>query len=100
MRVLGGNQEGESSHCWSLLPPRLEVSSAVLVAGVNMPDHDVLFERLRSKIHAEASPYLVSLRAKDCNSGSYILTKQHSVSVLFSCIRNEGYNAENLHSVD
>ena len=51
------------------LPPRLEVFAAVLITGVNMPDHAVLFERLERQIHAQCSPYVVLLRARDCNSG-------------------------------
>lgn len=53
-----------------LLPPRLEVSSAVLIAGVNMPDHAVLYQHLEEKIREETSPFVVLLRAKNCNSGN------------------------------
>jgi hypothetical protein len=51
------------------LPPRLEVSTAVLITGVNMPDHAVLYERLERQIHQHCTPYVVLLRARDCNSG-------------------------------
>ena len=30
--------------------PRLEIPTAVVVAGVNMPDHDILFEQLKKKL--------------------------------------------------
>ena len=41
-----------------------------LVAGVNMPDHDVLFEQLRTSIRMDGiSPHVVLLKSKDCNSG-------------------------------
>lgn len=52
------------------LPPRLEVPTVALVAGVNMPDHDVLFEQLRTSIRMDGiSPHVVLLKSKDCNSG-------------------------------
>ena len=51
------------------LPPRLEVSAAVFITGVNMPDHGVLFEQLEEKIHQQCSPYVVMLKATDCNPG-------------------------------
>ena len=55
------------------LPPRLEVPTVSLVAGVNMPDHDVLFEQLRTSIRmAGISPHVVLLKSKNCNSGIYI----------------------------
>ena len=63
-RVVSADQDG-----LRVFPPLPEVHTAVLIAGVNMPDHAVLFERLSEKIHAHAYPYLVSLKAKDCNSG-------------------------------
>lgn len=50
-------------------PPIPEVQTAVLVVGVNVSDHAALFERLRGKVHSDASPYTVTLKAKDCNSG-------------------------------
>lgn len=53
-----------------LLPPRLEVPTVALVAGVNMPDHDILFEQLRTIIRMDGiSPHVVLLKSKDCNSG-------------------------------
>lgn len=63
-KVTSVDQDGRG-----LFPPLPEVYTGVLIAGVNVPDHAVLFERLTEKIHANASPYLVSLKAKDCNSG-------------------------------
>ena len=54
----------------SKLPPRLEVPTVALVAGVNMPDHDVLFDQLRTCIRMDGiSPHVVLLKSKDCNSG-------------------------------
>lgn len=52
-----------------LLPPRLEIPTAVLVAGVNMPDHGVLFSQLLETVHREISPHAVLLKSKDCNTG-------------------------------
>ena len=54
-----------------------------LVAGVNMPDHDVLFEQLRTIIRMDGiSPHVVLLKSKDCNSGREIL--QHYYPVCLS----------------
>ena len=63
----GGSSGADGS---TLLPPRLEVPTVALVAGVNMPDHDVLFEQLRTIIRMDGiSPHVVLLKSKDCNSG-------------------------------
>ena len=53
------------------LPPRLEVPTAVLLAGVNMPDHDVLFQQLQRRVSSSSQlgAHVVSLRSKDCNTG-------------------------------
>ena len=45
------------------------MSTAVLLTGVNMPDHDELFACLEEKFHQDCSPYVVLLKAKDCNAG-------------------------------
>ena len=61
----------------SKLPPRLEVPTVALVAGVNMPDHDVLFNQLRTCIRMEGiSPHVVLLKSKDCNSGKNYMFMQ------------------------
>ena len=61
---------GDTGADTKLLPPRLEVPTVALVAGVNMPDHDVLFEQLRTSIRMDGiSPHVVLLKSKDCNSG-------------------------------
>ena len=65
--IAGGSSGADGS---TLLPPRLEVPTVALVAGVNMPDHDVLFEQLRTIIRMDGiSPHVVLLKSKDCNSG-------------------------------
>ncbi len=51
-------------------PLMLGIPTAVLLAGVNMPDHDVLFERLKKTIHKSPTPYVVQLNASDCSSGT------------------------------
>lgn len=84
------------------LPPRLEVSTAVLITGVNMPDHAVLFERLEKQIHDNCSPFVVLLRARDCNSGrgkisSLVVEKP---GLWIQCIRNEGNHEKNPTSAD
>ena len=64
-----------------LLPPRLEVPTVALVAGVNMPDHDVLFEQLRTIIRMDGiSPHVVLLKSKDCNSGNMWMPFQYRIA--------------------
>ena len=58
--------QADSHQAFSPLP---EIYTAVLVAGMNRTDHKVLFEQLREKICSEATPHVVTLKAKDCNSG-------------------------------
>lgn len=64
-------EDGQTSPC-KRLPPRLEVSTAVLITGINMPDHAVLFEHFEEKINEHSSPYVVLLKASDCNSGTEV----------------------------
>ena len=68
------------------LPPRLEVPTVALVAGVNMPDHDVLFNQLRTCIRMEGiSPHVVLLKSKDCNSGRSCSLCACRITMLHSC---------------
>ncbi len=56
-------------------PPRLEIPTAVLVAGVNMPDHDVQFEQLRVMIRNVVSPHVVLLKSTSCSTGESLYDK-------------------------
>lgn len=72
--ISGGGSAAGAGDAVFLLPPRLEVPTVALVAGVNMPDHDVLFEQLRTIIRMDGiSPHVVLLKSKDCNSGIIIV---------------------------
>ena len=51
------------------LPLRLDIPTAVLIAGVNVSDHEVLFKQLQVKICEQISPYTVMLKAKNYTSG-------------------------------
>ena len=83
------------------LPPRLEVSTAVLITGINMPDHAVLFEHLEEKINEHSSPYVVLLRASDCNSGMEIRGPTvQQISCFLHCIRNESNHGNHSISID
>ena len=73
--VSSSNKQLESLHQSSLSkeefrPPRLEIPTAVLIAGVNMPDHDVLFEQLRVMIRNDISPHVVLLKSSNCTTGT------------------------------
>ena len=72
--ISSSNKQLQSLHQSSLSkekfrPPRLEIPTAVLIAGVNMPDHDVLFEQLRVMIRNGISPHVVLLKSSDCATG-------------------------------
>ena len=43
-------------------------------AGVNMPDHDVIFSQLATELNNQVTPFVALLRSKDCTG-----------SVHFSC---------------
>jgi len=49
-------------------PPRLEIPTAVLIAGVNMPDHDVLFQRLKVMVRGTITQHVVCLKSTSCTS--------------------------------
>lgn len=72
--ISASNKQLQSLHEGSLSkegfrPPRLEIPTAALVAGVNMPDHDVLFEQLRVMVRNSISPHVVLLRSSGCATG-------------------------------
>ena len=55
----------------SQLPqPPQELFTAVLLSGVNIQDHQLLLEQLLVEIREKSSPYVVVLRARECNSGN------------------------------
>jgi hypothetical protein len=70
------DERGEGEGKRVPLPPRLEIPTAVMVAGVNMPDHDVLFRQLRSKIVASVTPHVVQLQSETCSTGMKAVWKE------------------------
>eukprot|EP00048_Salpingoeca_helianthica_P013352 m.199846 g.199846 ORF g.199846 m.199846 type:complete len:916 (+) comp15494_c0_seq1:3287-6034(+) len=45
-----------------------EVPAATLLTGVNLPDHEQMFELLAEHLRANLTPHVVSLRARECSS--------------------------------
>ena len=39
---------------------------SVIFAGVNMPDHDVIFSQLAKELRNQVTPFVALLRSKDC----------------------------------
>ncbi len=46
-----------------------------LLAGVNMPDHDVMFNNLTSLIRERVTRHLAVLKSKDCTNIKAIMRK-------------------------
>lgn len=52
-----------------------EIPTAVLVMGVNMPDHSTIFQLLEQEINRSKIPSTVVLQSKDCSNLSSMLQK-------------------------
>ena len=48
------------------LPQRELTVINVVFAGVNMPDHDVIFSQLAKELRNQVTPFVALLRSKDC----------------------------------
>jgi len=59
------------------------------VAGVSLPDHEILHRHLRIRLGTDVTPHIVSLRSYDCASGDK--AKHHPESMLLFVCRNECY---------
>lgn len=47
----------------------------MLVVGVNMPDHNVMFGNLASQLKDRVTPHVAILRSKDCSNIKSIMAK-------------------------
>lgn len=52
-----------------------EIPTAVLITGVNMPDHDTVFSTFRQLIMNSITPFVVSLSSRDSQSTKNIIQK-------------------------
>jgi len=49
------------------------IPTAALLTGVNMPDHDLIFQQITSNIEKDVSPHIALLHSKDCSSLKLLL---------------------------
>ena len=70
-----------------MLHSSVELFTAAVVAGVNLSDHQQLFQQLTEEVKARMTPHLAVLRARVCNSGTKVV---HS----FRTRRNEVHAAQ------
>lgn len=45
---------------------RCKYCHELYLAGVNMPDHDVIFSQLATELNNQVTPFVALLRSKDC----------------------------------
>ncbi|XP_060518938.1 origin recognition complex subunit 3 [Cylas formicarius] len=50
-----------------------EIKTAILITGINMPDHDIQFKALEKQIRTEITPYVACLYSQDCNNLKYLM---------------------------
>ncbi|XP_012566919.2 origin recognition complex subunit 3 isoform X1 [Hydra vulgaris] len=46
--------------------PIAEIPTAVLVTGVNLPDHETIFSHLQTELKEKITPYIACVKAKEC----------------------------------
>ncbi|XP_020645859.1 origin recognition complex subunit 3 isoform X1 [Pogona vitticeps] len=52
-----------------------EIPTAAVVLGVNVTDHDLTFKSLSEVLQNDVTPFVVSLRSKECSGIKYLLQK-------------------------
>ncbi|XP_006010257.1 origin recognition complex subunit 3 isoform X2 [Latimeria chalumnae] len=60
---------------WSCRMRSSEIPTAVLVLGVNVPDHDKTFQSLSELLQESVTPYVVFFQAKECKDLKQVLQK-------------------------
>eukprot|EP00794_Sanderia_malayensis_P000484 gene484-1129_t len=53
--------------------PQKEIPTAALLTGMNMPDHEVIFNKITSDLEKDVTPYVVLLHSKDCSNPKSLL---------------------------
>ncbi|EDQ87339.1 uncharacterized protein MONBRDRAFT_33414 [Monosiga brevicollis MX1] len=51
-----------------------EISTAIVLTGINVPDHDAIFARLTQQLH-ELSPYIVTLKSFQCQNFAGVMKR-------------------------
>jgi origin recognition complex subunit 3 len=94
-----GLEDSEEDDFRSLLkctPPQREIPTAAILAGVNMSDHSVLFERLKKEIVESVSPFVVYLESHKCNAGIKATMKEVLQQLMSAQEREDSEDDEEL----
>uniref|UniRef100_A0ACB8GCJ3 Origin recognition complex subunit 3 n=1 Tax=Sphaerodactylus townsendi TaxID=933632 RepID=A0ACB8GCJ3_9SAUR len=60
---------------WAYRMKSNEIPTAALVLGVNVTDHDLTFKSLSEALQEDVTPFVVSLRSKECPDIKHLLQK-------------------------
>ncbi|XP_077160919.1 origin recognition complex subunit 3 isoform X2 [Paroedura picta] len=60
---------------WSCRMKANEIPAAALILGVNVTDHDLTFKSLSEVLQEDVTPFVVSLRSKECPGIKHLLQK-------------------------
>ncbi|XP_061479271.1 origin recognition complex subunit 3 isoform X2 [Rhineura floridana] len=60
---------------WASQMKSSEIPTAAVVLGVNVTDHDLTFKSLSEVLHDDVTPFVVSLRSKECPGIKHLLQK-------------------------
>ncbi|XP_034965310.1 origin recognition complex subunit 3 isoform X1 [Zootoca vivipara] len=60
---------------WACQMKSSEIPTAAVVLGVNVMDHDLTFKSLSEVLHDDVTPFVVSLRSKECPGIKQLLQK-------------------------
>ncbi|XP_041828604.1 origin recognition complex subunit 3 [Melanotaenia boesemani] len=60
---------------WASQMRASEISTAALVLGVNVPDHDMTFQSLSDLLRQSVSPHVASVQAKECTALKHLMKK-------------------------
>nr|XP_056712124.1 origin recognition complex subunit 3 isoform X2 [Euleptes europaea] len=60
---------------WACRMKSNEIPAAALVLGVNVTDHDLTFKSLSEALQEDVTPFVVSLRSKECPDIKHLLQK-------------------------
>lgn len=71
-----------------------EILTAVLITGVNTPDHDVMFSSLNSTLKTKVTPLIAHLKSKDCSRVSTLISNIVHQLTDISTSADEEYDTE------
>ncbi|XP_073077097.1 origin recognition complex subunit 3 isoform X2 [Manis javanica] len=85
----------KNSRDWGCQVKLREIPTAALILGVNVTDHDLTFRSLTEALQNNVTPYVVSLRAKDCPDMKHFLQKLDS-QLMDCCVHVESKEKESI----